>query len=123
MLYFDEILNEVKEENHYRFDYQLTAADLKQIITRYEQLFQNLLNHPFPQDVYEQIYGAVKAVFQSWNNDRARTYRRLNHIPHNLGTAVNIQEMVFGNLNEASGTGVLFTRNPATGEDLSLIHI
>lgn len=117
MLYFDEILNEVKEENHYRFDYQLTAADLKQIINRYEQVFQNLLNHPFPQDVYEQIYGAVKAVFQSWNNDRARTYRRLNHIPHNLGTAVNIQEMVFGNLNEDSGTGVLFTRNPATGED------
>ncbi|MBZ6526621.1 pyruvate, phosphate dikinase [Aerococcaceae bacterium DSM 111021] len=117
MVHFDNILNDVKIAKRYSNDSELTAEDLKNIITKYKQVYLDLCDKPFPQDVKEQIVGAVEAVFKSWNNDRAKVYRRLNNIPDSIGTAVTIQEMVFGNKNEQSGTGVLFTRNPSTGEN------
>lgn len=117
MAKFDQILEATKAANHIHYDYDLTADQLKQIIKEYQEVFTKELGHPFPQDVFEQIYAAVEAVFGSWNNNRAIVYRRLNNIPDDLGTAVNIQEMVFGNSGENSGTGVLFTRNPANGEN------
>ncbi|MGF3114817.1 pyruvate, phosphate dikinase [Facklamia sp. P12937] len=116
MAKFEKILKQVKLDNHLHYDYELTAEHLKGIVKDYQAIYQEELNHPFPQDVYQQIYAAVEAVFKSWNNQRAIVYRRLNNIPDDLGTAVNIQEMVFGNSGETSGTGVLFTRNPANGK-------
>lgn len=113
---FERILDTHKKKASATFDSELTADELKRLIEDYKGVFVQELNQEFPQDVKEQIYGAVKAVFKSWNNDRAKYYRKLNDIPNDMGTAVNIQEMVFGNRGETSGTGVLFTRNPATGE-------
>lgn len=113
---FEKILAQHKKDAHAQYDSDLTADQLKGVIADYKQVYLDELNQPFPQDVIDQIYEAVKAVFRSWNNDRAKYYRKLNDIPHDMGTAVNIQEMVFGNKGETSGTGVLFTRNPATGE-------
>lgn len=114
---FEDKIAQKKQEVNVKLDYELSADDLKDLIEDYKKIYQEELGFPFPQEVKKQITEAVRAVFKSWNNNRARVYRRLNHIPDDLGTAVNIQEMVFGNRGENSGTGVLFTRNPATGEN------
>lgn len=113
---FEAHLDQEKNKAQVRFDYELKVDQLKALVSAYKRVYQDQLGFDFPQEVKTQIYEAVKAVFKSWNNHRARIYREMNHIPHDLGTAVNIQEMVFGNSGQESGTGVLFTRNPATGE-------
>ncbi len=113
---FEHILDAVKEENHVKYDTELTADNLKEVIKRYKALYKTEKGSDFPQDPKEQLIEAVKAVFRSWDNPRAIVYRRLNEIPGNWGTAVNVQEMVFGNMGDDSGTGVAFTRNPSTGE-------
>lgn len=114
---FDEIFEAKKEEKGYEVDIDLTAEDLKAIIVSYKALIESEVGKPFPQDPKEQLTDAIMAVFRSWNNERAILYRQLNNIPSTLGTAVNIQAMVFGNMGDTSGTGVAFTRNPATGEN------
>ena len=113
---FEHILDTVKEETGAKFDTDLTADNLKEVIKRYKALYKAEKGADFPQDPKEQLIEAVKAVFRSWDNPRAIVYRRLNEIPGSWGTAVNVQEMVFGNMGNDSGTGVAFTRNPATGE-------
>lgn len=113
---FEKILDEVKEENGAKFDTDLTADNLKEVVRRYKELFKKEKGFDFPQDPKEQLMEAVKAVFRSWDNPRAIVYRRLNDIPSDWGTAVNVQEMVYGNMGNDSGTGVAFTRDPATGE-------
>ncbi|MBV1885658.1 MAG: pyruvate, phosphate dikinase, partial [Parvibaculaceae bacterium] len=113
---FEEILDIFKEENEYQLDTDLTSQDWQEVIGRYKQLIQEELNGPFPQDPKEQLWGALGAVFSSWQNQRAITYRRLQNIPDAWGTAVNVQAMVFGNMGNTSATGVAFTRNPSTGE-------
>lgn len=113
---FDKIFEAKKEEKNCLFDVELTSEDLIDVIVKYKALVKEKLGHPFPQDPKEQLIGAIKAVFRSWNNDRAILYRQLNNIPANLGTAVNIQAMVFGNMGDTSGTGVAFTRSPVNGE-------
>ncbi len=112
---FEEVLATIKKEKGYTFDYELTAEDLTSVIAAYQKFYKDNLGKDFPQDPKEQLYLAVEAVFRSWNNPRAIYYRRLNDIPADWGTAVNIQSMVFGNMGETSGTGVAFTRNPANG--------
>ncbi|MDO6354462.1 pyruvate, phosphate dikinase [Caloramator sp. CAR-1] len=114
---FEHILDQVKEENGAKFDTDLTAENLKEVVRRFKELYRNEKGEDFPQDPKMQLLEAVKAVFRSWNNPRAIVYRRLNDIPSDWGTAVNVQTMVFGNMGETSGTGVAFTRNPATGEN------
>ena len=113
---FEEILREKKIEKKVVKDFELSEEILEEIISDYKNLIQKDTGKEFPQDVIEQLLMAISAVFESWNNPRARTYRRLNNIPDDLGTAVNIQQMVFGNIGEKSATGVGFTRNPASGE-------
>ena len=113
---FDRIMEDVKTRNNYSTDQELTVEDLKEIVERFKALFEKEVGESFPQDPFKQLVLAVQAVFDSWNNPRAILYRDLNDIDHNLGTAVNIQSMVFGNMGETSGTGVAFTRNPSTGE-------
>src|SRR5579872_3283246 len=113
---FDHIFNAQKKRRGVKQDTELTAQDLQQIIAGYKKLVQKKTGKEFPQDPRQQLAMAIEAVFRSWNNPRAQTYRRLNKIPDDLGTAVNVQAMVFGNMGETSGTGVGFTRNPATGE-------
>ncbi len=112
---FEEILETYKEEHDYFLDTDLTADDWKKIIAGYKVAVTAALGAPFPQDPGEQLWGAIGAVFGSWRNDRADTYRRLHNIPESWGTAVNIQAMVFGNMGETSATGVAFTRDPSTG--------
>ena len=112
---FEEILEEYKDHRSYMADTDLSSADWREIITRYKAKVQEALGKPFPQDPREQLWGAIGAVFGSWMNQRANTYRRLNDIPASWGTAVNVQAMVFGNMGETSATGVAFTRNPSTG--------
>ena len=112
---FEEILEEYKDHHNYMLDTDLTAADWHEIVTRYKARVAETLGKPFPQDPHEQLWGAIGAVFGSWMNQRAITYRRLNDIPESWGTAVNVQSMVFGNMGETSATGVAFTRNPSTG--------
>ncbi len=115
--YFEKIIDEVKEEKGIQFDTELTVEDLKELVARFKAVYkENMNGEDFPQDVKEQLMGAVKAVFRSWDNPRAIVYRRMNDIPGDWGTAVNVQSMVFGNMGDTSGTGVAFTRNPATGE-------
>jgi len=115
--FFEKIIDELKEEKGITFDNELTTDDLKELVRRFKAVYSEHMNgEEFPQDVKEQLLGAVKAVFRSWDNPRAIVYRRMNDIPGSWGTAVNIQAMVFGNMGETSGTGVAFTRNPATGE-------
>ena len=114
---FERLFGKIKEEKNVEYDTELTADDLKEVIEIYKGEYKKYANADFPQDPKEQLIEAVKAVFRSWNNDRAITYRRLNDIPGEWGTAVNVQEMVYGNKGETSGTGVAFTRNPATGEN------
>jgi pyruvate,orthophosphate dikinase len=115
---FEEILDRIKHDRGVVYDYELTADDLKELVRLYKQLIKNRLNVDFPEDPWEQLWGAIGAVFKSWNNPRAIAYRELNDIPSDMGTAVNVQAMVFGNLGEDSATGVAFTRNPATGENV-----
>ena len=115
--YFEKIIDEVKAEKGVHFDTELTTEDLKELVKRFKAVYKDSMNgEDFPQDPTEQLMGAVKAVFRSWDNPRAIVYRRMNDIPGDWGTAVNVQAMVFGNMGETSGTGVAFTRNPSTGE-------
>ncbi len=115
--FFEKIIDEIKEEKGIKFDTELTVEDLKELVVRFKNVYkENMNGEEFPQDPVEQLMGAVKAVFRSWDNPRAIVYRRMNDIPGDWGTAVNVQSMVFGNMGETSGTGVAFTRNPSTGE-------
>jgi pyruvate,orthophosphate dikinase len=113
---FEHIFDSVKHREKVTFDYELSANALKEIVVEYKKLIRKETGKDFPQDPLEQLVMTRDAVFRSWNGDRAKTYRRINHIDDWLGTAVNVQCMVFGNMGESSGTGVGFTRNPATGE-------
>ena len=113
---FEEVLDEVKEKYNAKNDQELTLEGLKEVVAGYKKLYIKEKGREFPTDPREQLYGAIIAVFSSWDNDRAVTYRRLNKIPDDLGTAVNIQTMVYGNKGETSGTGVSFTRNPSNGD-------
>ena len=114
---FENVLDKIKEENGYKFDTELTVEDLKNIVEQFKIIYKREVKSEFPQNPKKQLILAIEAVFKSWNNPRAITYRKLNDIPNNLGTAVNIQSMVFGNMGQTSGTGVAFTRNPSTGEN------
>ncbi len=115
--FFEKIIDEVKEEKGIHYDTELTVDDLKDLVKRFKKVYSDNMNgEEFPQDAKEQLMGAVKAVFRSWDNPRAIVYRRMNDIPGDWGTAVNVQAMVFGNMGDTSGTGVAFTRNPSTGE-------
>ncbi|MBI1186300.1 MAG: pyruvate, phosphate dikinase [Alphaproteobacteria bacterium] len=114
--HFEEILETTKEDNEYRYDTELTADDWKGVVAAYKAAVQKALGKPFPTDPYEQLWGAIGAVFDSWQSERAKIYRRAHDIPESWGTAVNVQAMVFGNMGETSATGVAFTRNPSTGE-------
>jgi pyruvate,orthophosphate dikinase len=113
---FEEALEIAKEDKGYSLDTQLSADDLQALVAEYLGLVEELWGKPFPQDVHDQLWGAVGAVFGSWQSERAKVYRRINNIPHGWGTAVNVQAMVFGNMGETSATGVAFTRDPANGE-------
>ena len=115
---YERYLDEYKKQKGYTSDLDLTAEDLKELTTEFKKIYQSLVKEDFPVDVKTQLLEAVKAVFESWNNERAIYYRKLNHIPDSWGTAVNVQEMVYGNMGKNSGTGVAFTRNPATGENV-----
>lgn len=112
---FEEILEQRKKMRHVHFDSELEAKDLEAVVAAFKELVRSLTGKEFPSDPQEQLWGAIGAVFGSWNNDRAVAYRELYHIPHTWGTAVNVQAMVFGNLGENCATGVAFTRNPSTG--------
>ncbi len=114
--FFEGILTEIKDAKGAKYDTDLTADDLKEVITRYKAIYAEKMGAEFPQDPKVQLMEAVKAVFRSWDNPRAIVYRRMNDIPGDWGTAVNVQSMVFGNMGNTSGTGVAFTRNPSTGE-------
>ncbi len=114
--YFEQLIDKMKEEKGVKFDVELTAADLKTLAEQFKAEYKNQLGKDFPSDPVEQLKLAIEAVFRSWDNPRANVYRRDNDIPYSWGTAVNVMPMVFGNLNEESGTGVAFTRDPATGE-------
>lgn len=115
---FDTVLDDIKSKKGVIADTDLTADDLKEVVEKYKVIYKEEMNEDFPQEPMKQLEYAVGAVFESWNNPRARIYRKLNNIPDDLGTAVNIQSMVFGNMGETSGTGVAFSRNPATGENV-----
>src|SRR3954466_6128761 len=114
--HFEDILDDCKDRNAYELDTDLTADDWQALVGRYKERVEEELGEPFPQDPHKQLWGAIGAVFGSWMNQRAITYRRLHNIPASWGTAVNVQAMVFGNMGESSATGVAFTRNPSTGE-------
>ena len=113
---FENIIDEMKEARGVHYDTELTADDLKELVVKFKDLYKKEMKKDFPQDPKEQLVEAITAVFRSWDNPRAIVYRRLNDIPGEWGTAVNVQEMVFGNKGDTSGTGVAFSRNPATGE-------
>ncbi len=113
---FEKIIDEIKERNGVHYDTELTVDDLKELVRRFKEIYKNAIGEDFPQDARDQLMGAVKAVFRSWDNPRAIVYRRMNDIPGDWGTAVNVQAMVFGNMGDTSGTGVAFTRNPSNGE-------
>ncbi|MBA2391577.1 MAG: pyruvate, phosphate dikinase [Ktedonobacteraceae bacterium] len=113
---FEHLLEQYKEHAHVATDAEIPAADLKQLVSDFKQIAERQSGEPFPTDVHQQLQKAIEAVFSSWNNKRAFDYRDFNKIPHSLGTAVNVQTMVFGNMGTDSGTGVAFTRNPSTGE-------
>jgi pyruvate,orthophosphate dikinase len=113
---FERVLDEIKEQKGAKFDTDLTASDLKEVVEKFKSIYKEEKGEEFPQNPKDQLLLAVTAVFRSWNNERAIIYRSMNNIPGNLGTAVNVQSMVFGNMGNDCGTGVAFTRNPATGE-------
>ena len=114
--YFEQLIDKMKEEKGVTQDVELTAEDLKELANQFKAEYKSKIGEDFPSDPKEQLMGAIKAVFRSWDNPRANVYRRDNDIPYSWGTAVNVQMMAFGNMGETSGTGVAFTRNPATGE-------
>ena len=114
--YFEELIDKMKEEKGVKLDVELTADDLKELANQFKAEYKAKIGQDFPTDPKEQLIGAVKAVFRSWDNPRANVYRRDNDIPYSWGTAVNVQAMAFGNMGENCGTGVAFTRDPATGE-------
>ena len=114
--YFEQLIDKMKEEKGVTFDVELTAEDLKELATQFKAEYKSKIGQDFPSDPKEQLMGAVKAVFRSWDNPRANVYRRDNDIPYSWGTAVNVQMMAFGNMGDDCGTGVAFTRDPATGE-------
>lgn len=113
---FEEALEIAKEDRGFTLDTELSATDLQALVAEYKRIVEELWNKPFPQDVHDQLWGAIGAVFGSWQSERAKVYRRLNDIPADWGTAVNVQAMVFGNMGDTSATGVAFTRDPSTGE-------
>lgn len=114
---FEEALEIAKEDNGFSLDTELSAADWQKLVAEYKAIVQELWGKPFPQDVHDQLWGAIGAVFGSWQSERAKVYRRLNDIPGDWGTAVNVQAMVFGNMGETSATGVAFTRDPSRGDN------
>ena len=114
--YFEELIDKMKEEKGVTMDTELTAEDLKELANQFKAEYKEKIGVDFPSDPKQQLMGAIKAVFRSWDNPRANVYRRMNDIPYSWGTAVNVQMMAFGNMGDTSGTGVAFTRNPATGE-------
>lgn len=114
--FFEDVLEEEREKAGVQLDKDIPAEHLKEVIKKYKEIYKREVGEEFPQDPKKQLLDAIIAVFTSWNNERAKLYRKLNDIPHDLGTAVNVQTMVFGNSGDNSGTGVAFTRNPATGE-------
>ena len=114
--YFEQLIDKMKEEKGVTQDVELTADDLKTLANQFKAEYKSKIGEDFPDDPKEQLFGAVKAVFRSWDNPRANYYRMQNDIPYSWGTAVNVQMMAFGNMGDTSGTGVAFTRNPATGE-------
>ena len=114
--YFEKLIDEMKEKKGIELDTELDADDLKELARQFKEEYKNKIGADFPSDPVEQLFGAIKAVFRSWNNPRAIYYRRMNDIPSSWGTAVNVQSMVFGNMGDSSGTGVAFSRNPSTGE-------
>ena len=114
--YFEKLIDEMKEKKGVKLDVELTADDLKELAGLFKAEYKSKIGREFPSDAKEQLFEAIKAVFRSWDNPRANIYRRDNDIPYSWGTAVNVQMMAFGNLNDESGTGVAFTRDPATGE-------
>jgi len=116
--YFEEVLSGAKEAKGVKGDTELTAEDLQQVVAKYKEVVKRETGRLFPEDPMEQLRGAINAVFLSWNTPRAIRYRQMNNIPNDWGTAVNVQAMVFGNMGETSGTGVAFTRNPSTGENV-----
>lgn len=116
MTAFDTYFNDYKKQHGYEIDADIPAEGLQEICERYKAIYEEKVDKPFPQEPIVQLTEAIEAVFKSWDNDRARVYRQLNDIPYDIGTAVNVQEMVFGNSGDRSGTGVAFTRNPGTGE-------
>ena len=114
---FENIIDDLKKKKKIKYDIEFTTDDIRFLVDEFKKLYVSLAGVDFPSDPKVQLIEAVKAVFRSWNNDRAKFYRKMNNIPDEWGTAVNIQEMVYGNLNENSGTGVVFSRNPASGDD------
>ena len=114
--YFEELIDEMKEKRGVKQDVELTTEDLKELAAQFKAEYKEKIGEDFPDDPKEQLMGAIKAVFRSWDNPRANVYRRDNHIPYSWGTAVNVQSMAFGNMGDDCGTGVAFTRDPATGE-------
>ena len=114
---FEEIIDKMKEEKNIKYDLEFDADDFKIMIKKFKEFYKQELNEEFPEDPKTQLFGAINAVFRSWENPRAQYYRKLNGIPSSWGTAVNVQSMVYGNMGNTSGTGVAFTRNPATGEN------
>ncbi len=113
--YFEELIDQMKEKKGVKQDVELTADDLKELANQFKAEYKSKIGTDFPADPKEQLYGAIKAVFRSWDNPRANVYRRDNDIPYSWGTAVNVQSMAFGNMGDDCGTGVAFTRDPATG--------
>ncbi len=114
--YFEDLIDKMKQDKGVKFDVDLTADDLRALANRFKEEYRSQLGKPFPDDPKEQLFEAIRAVFRSWDNERANIYRRDHDIPYSWGTAVNVQMMAFGNMGDTSGTGVAFTRNPATGE-------
>src|SRR5690606_3044653 len=113
---FEEALEIAKEGRGYQADTEMSAADWRELVDEYKATVEREQGRPVPLDVNAQLWGAIAAVFDSWDSDRAKVYRRLNDIPGDWGTAVNVQAMVFGNMGDTSATGVAFTRDPSTGE-------
>ncbi len=113
----DKMLDDLKKSKGYKLDTEVKAEELKELVKKYKEYYKKTFNQEFPTDPYAQLIEAIKAVFRSWDNDRANVYRMMNNIPYDWGTAVNVQSMAFGNKGETSGTGVAFSRNPATGEN------
>jgi pyruvate,orthophosphate dikinase len=122
-LKFEDAMTKIKTAKGVTNDIDLDEKDLKQLVKQFKTIYKKELKKDFPQDPKEQLLEAVKAVFRSWDNPRAEVYRKMNDIPSSWGTAVNVQEMVFGNMGETSGTGVAFTRNPSTGENVLMVNI